>query len=261
MTCPCCCSEPGACCVPSGSSYVCQQKTSCECSTLAGWFHGAAVACATGLCSAFNPCSFCCSTLPSTISVAISVQFDKLVLSANSSSSSPFGSSVISASGLVGSKSLTGNVTLTGGSGACRNYSFSGCGPYGDMQNLVVGLSQVHADGDCRWRISIRGRYLSAVTYGNDATFDCKTGTTASFFDSGSYEVAATVVTGRTCSLSGIVFSGSETFVRAACTPVSGTNSRSCRIADIDEESGTADISFGSLPEQTITAEWTATIQ
>ena len=264
MACPCCCSEPGACCVPSGSSYACQQKTSCECSTLSGWFHGAGIACVTGLCgSSFNPCSFCCNSLPSTFSIAITVVFDTLVLTASTGTFSGSGSRITSASGVSSSKTLSANVTLTGGSGACRSYAFSGCGPYGDMQDISVALTQSHSNGDCRWSLAITSRHLSAATYVNDAnfnTFNCATGTTQNFFDSGNLQVSDSIVTGPTCNLSGLTFSGPTTIVREACVESFGTNTRICRIADFNAGENSADILFGSLPEQIITATWTASI-
>lgn len=264
MACPCCCSEPGACCVPSGSGFECQQKTSCECSTVSGWFYGAGVACSAGLCNILsNPCSFCCNSLPSTFSVAIQVQFDKLVLGASTGTFSGSGSRTTSASGVSSSKTLTANVTLTGGSGACRSYNFSGCGPYGDMQNLSVSLSQAHGNGDCRWQIAIVSRHLSAATYVNDANFNtpnCVTGTTENFFDSGNLQVSDSVVSGRTCNLSGLAFSGVTTIVREACVESFGTNTRICRIANFNANETSADVVVGSLPEQIITATWSATI-
>lgn len=263
MACPCCCSEPGACCVPAGDGYSCQQQTSCECSTLSGWFHGAGIACVAGLCGSFNPCSFCCSSLPSTFSVAINIVFDKLVLTASTGTFSSSGSRITSPFGVSSSKTLTANVTLTGGSGACRSFSFSGCGPYGDMQNIQVLLSQSHSNGDCRWNLAITSRHLSAATYVNDAnfnTFNCATGTTENFFDSGNLTVADLVVTGPTCNLSGLTFSGPTTIVREACVQSFGTNTRLCRIANFNAGETSADIVSGSLPEQIITATWTATI-
>jgi hypothetical protein len=131
------------------------------------------------------------------------------------------------------------------------------------MQNIEVVLAQFHSNGDCRWNLAISSRHLSAATYVNDDnfnTFNCAAGTTQNFFDSGFLEVSDSVVTGRTCNLSGLTFSGPTTIVRVACVESFGTNTRICRIANFNAGETSADIAFGSLPEQIITATWTATI-
>lgn len=263
MACPCCCTEPGACCVENFDfgyrSWTCSQKTWCACRDVGGWFRGP-ITCQQASCSSFEPCNYCCASLPASFNVAISGTVDQLVIGAdNVQTFIPFGSRINVAQAIVYNKSVSANVTLTGDSAACRRYLFNGCGPFGDFISITVDLAQTHTQGRCRWRLSLQCLYQSCATYGNRSYTNCVTGEVGSFFQGG-FLASETKEIEPTCALSGLTFSGTHLFLSEQCVnrlTFGGENI--CRTASID---GCAvSTVLGPLPQIQSAFTWTATIQ
>jgi hypothetical protein len=126
-----------------------------------------------------------------------------------------------------------------------------------DMQNIEVLLFQIATDGECIWNFYVTADHYSCATFGNVTRINCATGVTGTYLIGG-VVFGGSITTGRTCSLSGLSFSGPTVRVVPKCVSNFGVNRRVCNIATI--EGCDATTVFGELPEQTTTITWTATI-